>query len=223
MSLEQQLVLHKRLALAGLGAVLTLIAFFAWKSEHDGKLQALTDAKTRQEQVVTLQAQLADLQKQQASFEQRVKQIQDQNERDKAALRLTIEKLKTPEQHAAWDQQQLEQLIAGIKIAVNPQTGEAVATIPKGELPQVTQAIEQCKECKLDLSVANAKLDLAHEQRENLNTQLTLKDQMLLQKDKQINDYRTAANGGTFWRRFKHDILIVAVSGGAGYVAGRKF
>jgi hypothetical protein len=37
----------------------------------------------------------------------------------------------------------------------------------------------------------------------------------------QRDDYKTALKGGTFWRRVRHDALLIGISGGVGYAAGR--
>jgi len=163
----------------------------------------------------------ATLQAQKTVLEQYAKDRADHEKQDAArdaqtaetlrSMQQTIVNLKTPEQHAAWDQAQLEQAIKGIKITVAP-NGEATATIPKDQLPNVTAAIETCKECKVKLDAATANLASRAEEMKIADAQIQA---LKTERDSAVK----AAKGGSWIHRAGRNLKVILCSG-AGAAAG---
>lgn len=126
----------------------------------------------------------------------------------------TVAQLKTPQQQAAWSQQQLESALKGIQITLNPKTGEAVATIPKESLPELPAVIEKCREC--DARLATAQADLASREEQMRLADLQIKA-LGIQRDAAV----TAARG-TKWQRFSNSKWVKLAIFAGGIYAGRK-
>ena len=179
--------------------VLGLVAFFAW---HGAALdKAKMDAM--------LQAQATIIQ--QAS-QDRLQHQQDDARRDKetadtlAAMQQAISRLKTPEQHIAFDQAALETVIKGIQITLNPKTGEAQAVIPAAGIPQMTAEIEKCRECEVKLTTAQVDLASRAEQIKQADIQI--------KAEQNKTEAAVKAVKGTFWTRMATRGKWAAIGGG---------
>ena len=188
----------------GIWIILVAACIGAAAYTHSLIVRAENDATQKTE--AKYQKMLAD---QNAAFEKRIAARDEQTKAQVQAMRDIVAKLKTPQQHAEFDQQALTDAIKGIQFKVQS-TGEMTATIPKESIPQATAAIEECKECetKLAASVQNladreAQMKLAQQQIDSLKTQ---RDSAL-----------TAAKGGGFWKRLKSNVkwLVIGAAGGA--------
>lgn len=186
--------------------IVAAIAVRSWLAEHDARLKAEADAKSRQEVFDQAGAQ--------------IKQIQtaaDERDRQAAAriddLVKTAAAAKTPIQIAGYSQQQLADAIAGIKITVPAPTPAdphpaAVATIPEASLGQLRDAIAKCQVDGVQLSTCSS--DLEGRKREQALAQTQIE-----QLQGQVQDYKKAA-GKTFWMRAWHYTeLGLAVAAGA--------
>lgn len=151
----------------------------------------------------------------------RDKHAADDARRDAATAQMvqswqqTVAQLRTPQQQVQWSQQQLADALRGIQITLNPKTGEAVATLPAATLPDLPKVIEQCRECDLKLTTAQA--DLASRQQ-----QMDLADKQIQALKTERDAAVTAAKGGTKWQRTVRALKWLGIGAGVGYVAAKS-
>jgi hypothetical protein len=84
---------------------------------------------------------------------------------------------------------------------------DGTALIPQVDIKPIATAILDGEQCKLDRAKCQADL-----------TDWQGKEK--LQED-QTAQWKTAAKGGSVWERAKHDALIIGITGGFAYIAGR--
>lgn len=204
---------HKAfLGLAGAGLLTASIAAGSWLGAREDTIRMKA----------TLEAQKQVIEQAQADRTQRAKEDAARDAQTAAtlqAMQAEMGKLKTPAQHAAWDQTQLEQVIRGIHVEIPAATSQnphpdAVVTLPQSSLPDVTQAIEGCKECKV-------KLDTAEKNVASRDEQMKLADTQIGALKKERDAAITAAKGGSFWSRTKRAAKWFAIGAAAGAIAAK--
>jgi hypothetical protein len=201
---------HKALLLLLVaGIVAGFLGFRTWLSEHDLRLHAEEQSKAQQAVQAEVKSQMAELAKQMA-------------DRD-AAYQTQLKSLGTKFQQAGTPDQlalivsQLMGLKQPIQVVTPPANGGTtpqtpVAQIPVTDAPQVKAYFQECEQCKLDRAKLTA--DAADRAAQAALTQKQIDS---LNKDVQI--WKTTANGGTKWQRFKRASKWLAIGAGAGAVA----
>lgn len=213
---------HWILLMAGI-VLLVLFAVAAWAaiSSREDKIRAEERDKANQQLI----QKNADSEKQREA-DQRARDAADaafhQSQDAKIAeLAKTIAQLKTPEQHAAFDQAQLEKVIEGIKFKVDQQSGQVIATVPKENIGQVTAAIQECQECKTNLSTAQHDVISKDQTIAALKDSLVRGDQNLKLMTDSRDEYKKTAGGGSFWHKVKVTLRDAACGGGGAAVGAQ--
>ena len=193
-------------------AMLLLVGWssFEWLQEHDMRLTSATKSAQFEQQVKDNAAA-------QAKRDSADKQQQQDAQKAKAevttapqAVKIITQLVQVPTSSASGTQAQA--------VAVKPQdlTPQVQAQLPESPSYMVTtqaqstataQALIQCgadrkslDTCKADNAGAAVKLTAMTADRDN---------------------WEATAKGGTFWQRFKHDAIVIAVTAGTAYAAGR--
>jgi hypothetical protein len=208
---------HRALVeILGFIAAALIIAYIGhnWMGDHDARLIAEQQTAAQKQiaaQMATANAELA-------------------KERDDTAQALKDATAKLGAQRAAAvTPDQLTQLIAqftGLKptiVAVPSATPGAaptqIATLPASDLSKIADLATACQQCKLDLTAA---------QGENASLKQTVANdaQQLTAAQKEAKDWETAAKGGNFWSKLKHDSKVIAITaltaGAIGYAAAHR-
>jgi len=130
-----------------------------------------------------------------------------------SSLAQTVANLKTPQQQAAWSQDQLKDMIKGIVVDINPKTGQAEITVPKESVGQLPAVIEKCKDDAINLS--GCQHDLASRDgriADLLKTQTTLQTNFDLMKGER-DQWKNVARGGSFWHKVSTTLLDTGCAG----------
>jgi hypothetical protein len=193
-------------------AMLLLVGWsgFEWLQEHDARITSAT-------KIAQFEQQVKDNAAAQAKRDTADKQQQQDAQKAKAevttapqAVKIITQLVQVPTSSASSTQAQA--------VAVTPQdlTPQVQAQLPNSPSYMVTtqaqstataQALIQCgadqkslDTCKSDNAGAAVALTAMTADRDN---------------------WKSTANGGTFWQRFKHDAIVITVTAGAAYAAGR--
>ena len=156
--------------------------------------------------------------------EQKFKDLQDQAARDKVdnaakidALTKTVASLKTPTDKLDWVIAHLPNQPGQPPITINvPKDPNQPATInvPQTRVPEVTDAVEGCDKCKLNLASTTSQLTYSQQQQQLLSNQL-------LNVSKERDDWKSAAKGGSWLKRFGRAAKYLVIGGAIGYIAAK--
>lgn len=193
------------------GAVLFAAAVFLflnWLDARDAKTKAEATVAAQQTVIAQAQAQMKQLQENDAAREQKLAQQLADTQRQFAQA-------QSPQQIAA-----LVAQVMGLKQPVtfvtppatpgnpNPQP---IAQVPTADAPQIKQYVQDCEECKQKLPVAQAEVV-------SLKSQLSLAGQNLSAMQNERDTWKKAAKG-TFWSNTKKAAKWLTIGGGATVVA----
>lgn len=199
---------HKlMLALLGAGLIGGVVGFRSWLSEHDDRLQAEAQAKVKDQVIAQNQQEIKSLADQ-------IQQVRDDGAKQTAQLEKTIASLKTPDQQLAWVISQLKTQAGQPPITINvPKNPEQPATIsvPQERVPEVTEAVKGCLQCKLDLTTKTQELTYTQQQNQKLA------DSLVAETDK-AKTWEKAAKGGSLIHRALRAAKYVIIGMGAGAV-----
>ena len=195
------------------GAILALalvLGGYELLQEHDARLKAESMQSAQQQVIATAQKSIDQARAEQAQTASDLK-----TQLAAIASQRTI--VVTPQQAAAVANT-LPNLPAQVQVQQVPATPTAPATqqivIPQADIPAF-QAY------KLDCDASSAKLTAC-----SLNAASAAVIQQgtasqLAAVTKERDTWEATAKGGTFWQRFKHDAIVITVTAGAAYAAGR--
>ena len=215
-------VLHK--VLFGMIVLMVLaggILGYYWVQSHGDAIRAQAQADARKEANEASQKQIDTLQQQVQALQDSDKIRAEEEAKTLAAMQVAVAKVVTPQQVAQWIPQQLV-TPQPIKIDVTPPsasnpTGQVVATMTSADLQAIRDQIETCKECGVKLAAANETITSKTAQVENTKTELT---HMTAERDvvqKESDDWKRAAKGGSFVKRAagfaEHAMVGAAVTG----------
>ncbi len=184
------------------------LAFRSWLVEHDLRLHA--EEQSKAQQTIVAQNQQAN-----QALQALIQQVRDDNAKSSAALAQAVANLKTPNDQLAWVISQLKMQPGQPPITINvPKNPEQPATInvPQRRIPEVTEAVQGCQQCKLDLNARTQELSFSQQQKQKLDGSLKA---MTAERD----TWKAAAKGGSFWQRTKRSAKWLAIGAGAGAVA----
>lgn len=181
------------------GIVFLALAFLyakEWLSKHDALIQAQTQIQSDQQASQKIDAAL--------------KQRDEQYQKDIQAIQDAMRKLPSASSaQIAENAPKHIDLPAPIIISdantTKPSIGSAI--VPAEDIKPLAQAVLDGEKCKLDLAKCTG--DLGDWQR---------KYELA---DDEGKKWQQAAKGGSVWQRVKHDAVIIGITAGAAYVAGR--
>ncbi len=199
---------HKvMLALILTGLAGGVLAFRTWLSEHDARLQAEERSKAKDQVIAQNQQALQ-------SLGALIEQVRQDNAKQVAALQETVAALKTPDEQLAWIvshiQTQPGQPPITINVPKNPEQ-PAMIEVPQARVPEVTEAVKGCDQCKLDLTAKTQELTYTQQQNQRLADSLK-------QETDKAEMWENTAKGGSFWQRFGRAVKWISI--GAGAAAG---
>jgi hypothetical protein len=197
----------------GIGVVLGLaivLGGYEWLQDHDARLKAESTQTAQQQVIATAQKSIEQAK---ADEEQTVSSLQAQL----AAIASQRTVVVTPPQAAA-----VANTLPNLPAQVQVQQVPATPTAPASQQIVIPQAdIPAFQAYKLDCDASSAKLTAC-----SLNAasaaviQQGTADQ-LAAVTKERDTWEATAKGGTFWQRVRHDAIVIAVTAGTAYVAGR--
>ena len=179
--------------------------------EHDARLKA-ESAQAAQEQIIKTNQATID----QAKVEQAQTASDLKTQLAAIAAQRTI--IVTPPQAAAAITAAVPNLPQPVQVQNVPATPTAPATqqlvIPQADIPAF-QAY------KLNCDESNARLLACGKDAIDAVAIQQGKDSDLAAMTKERDSWKATANGGTFWHRVKHDAIVISVTAGVAYAAGR--
>jgi FtsZ-interacting cell division protein ZipA len=186
----------------------------ALRSERQARAAAEADVKIEQGKMKQADAQIAELQAADKIRDaQTTAQIQAAEAKAAAA--------KTPQQIAAYLSSQLKLAGAPAPISIETPTAtpenpspDAIAKIPAVDLPFLRDQVSKCQADALQASGSQADLTSCREQ-------LKLAGQKLSAAEKERDDWKTAAKGGTWAKRIKSGAIKVGIGIAIGAAADR--
>jgi hypothetical protein len=197
----------------GIGVVLGLaivLGGYEWLQEHDARLKAESVQTAQQQVIATAQKSI-----EQAKADQTQTASDLKSQLAAIASQRTI--VITPTQAAA-----VANTLPNLPAQVQVQQVPAAATAPASQQLVIPQAdIPAFQAYKLDCDESSAKLSACS---------LNAASAAVIQQDaasqlaavtKERDTWEATAKGGTFWQRFKHDAIVIAVTAGTAYAAGR--
>lgn len=186
----------------------------ALRSEHQARAAAESDVKVQQSKIQAANEQIAQLQSEDKIRDaQTAAQIQAAEAKAAAA--------KTPQQIATYLTSQLK--LAGAPAPVTIETPAptkddpspaAVATIPAIDLPFLRDQVSKCQAAALQASGSQADLTSCQQQLKDAGEKLSA-------TEKERDDWKTAAKGGTWAKRIKSGAIKVGIGIAIGVAADR--
>ena len=182
-----------------------------WLSEHDARVHAEAIQAAQKTVIDQATADRASHQKQDdARDAQTASTIQ--------AMQAIVDKLKTPQQQAAWIPQQIPvpqpfTITVPQSTTANPKP-DAIATIPQVDLPAIRDAISGCQQCGLKLSTAQADLASRDQQMKDAVQQIKA---ITAERD----TWKQTAKGGSVLHRVGQAAKYLIIGAAVGYVAAR--
>lgn len=198
--------------LIGIVPILAIGGYYLLQ-EHDARLKAELTQTAQQSIIATNQKTI-----EQAKTDQQ--QIAS-NLQSQLAVIAGQRMIVVSPQQAAVD---VSKLLPSLPVPVTVQTAPATATAPAQTSLVIPQAdIPAFQKYKLNCDESNAKLtacslDKAASKMIQDSTDSNLKA-MTVERD----TWKATAKGGTFWHKVKHDAIVIGVTAGVAYVAGKKF
>jgi hypothetical protein len=197
----------------GIGAALALaivLGGYELLQEHDALLNAKSVQTAQQQDIATAQKSIDQAKADQAKTDS------DQKAQLAAiAAQRTI--VVTPQQAAAVANT-LPNLPAQVQVQQVPATPTAPATqqivIPQADIPAFQAYKLDCDESNANLTACTLNAASAAVIQQGTASQLAA-------MTKERDTWEATAKGGTFWQRFRHDAIVIAVTAGTAYVAGR--
>jgi len=197
----------------GIGVVLALalmLGGYELLQEHDARLKAESVQSAQQAVIATAQKSIDQAKAEQAQTASDLKS-------QLAAISAQRTIVFTPQQAAA-AVDALPNLPAQVQVQQVPATATAPATqqivIPQADIPALQAYKLDCDESSAKLTACSLNAASAAVIQRDTVVQL---DAMQADRD----NWRNVAKGGTFWQRFRHDAIVIAVTAGVGYGAGR--
>jgi len=197
----------------GIGVVLGLaivLGGYEWLQEHDARLKA-ESVQTAQAQVIATAQKSID----QAKADQAQTASDLKSQLTAIASQRTI--VVTPAQAAAVANT-LPNLPAQVQVQQIPATPTAPATqqivIPQADIPAFQAYKLDCDESSAKLNACTLNAASAAVIQQGTADQLAA-------VTKERDTWEATAKGGTFWQRVRHDAIVIAVTAGTAYVAGR--
>jgi hypothetical protein len=184
-------------------SIVIIIAVVAWgeiRRSHDLITAAVAKAEVYESTVKQLEAERAKL--------------ASDNTQQISQLRAELEKIKTPAQAAASvptyfpDVKIVPMQVPSTPTASNPNpTPQMVYTMTPEVMMSLAKSAESCQECQVNLTTAKASIT-------NLQNELTA-------CNNEVQTWKKAAKGGSFFDRLKHDAKVVGLSVITGVILGR--
>jgi hypothetical protein len=197
----------------GIGVVLALaiaLGGYEWLQEHDARLKAEGVQSSQQAVIATAQKSIDQAKAEQAQTASDLK-----TQLAAIASQRTI--VVTPQQAAAVANT-LPNLPAQVQVQQVPATATAPASqqivIPQADIPAFQTYKLNCDESSAKLTACTLNAASAAVIQQGTASQLAA-------VTKERDTWEAMAKGGTFWQRFKHDAIVITVTAGAAYAAGR--
>jgi hypothetical protein len=197
----------------GIGVVLALtivLGGYELLQEHDARLKA-ESVQTAQAQVIATAQKSID----QAKADQAKTDSDQKAQLAAIAAQRTI--VVTPQQAAAVANT-LPNLPAQVQVQQVPATAITPASqqimIPQADIPAFQAYKLDCDENSAKLTACSLNAASAAVIQQGIASQLAA-------VTKERDSWEATAKGGTFWQRFKHDAIVITVTAGAAYAAGR--
>ena len=191
-------------------ALAIVLGAYEWQQEHDARLKAESVQSAQQVVITTAQKSIDQAKADQAQTTSDLK-----TQLAAIASQRTI--VITPTQAAA-----AANTLPDLPAQVQVQQVPATPTTPASQQIVIPQAdIPAFQAYKLDCDESNAKLNAC-----TLNAASAAVIQQgtasqLGAVTKERDTWEATAKGGTFWHRFRHDAVVITVTAGAAYAAGR--
>ena len=197
----------------GIGVALGLaivLGGYELLQEHDARLKAESVQSAQQAVIATAQKSIDQAKTDQAQTASDLK-----TQLAAIASQRTI--VVTPQQAAAVANT-LPNLPAQVQVQQVPATPTAPASqqlvIPQSDIPAFQAYKLDCDENSAKLSACTLNAASAEVIQQGTSEQLAA-------MTKERDTWEATAKGGTFWQRFKHDAIVITVTAGAAYAAGR--
>ncbi len=197
----------------GIGVALALaivLGGYELLQEHDARLKAESVQSAQQAVIATAQKSIEQAKTDQAQTASDLK-----TQLAAIASQRTI--VVTPQQAAAVANK-LPNLPAQVQVQQVPATANAPATqqivVPAADIPALQAYKLDCEENSAKLSACSLNAASAAVIQQGTADQLAA-------VTKERDTWEATAKGGTFWQRFKHDAIVITVTAGAAYAAGR--
>jgi hypothetical protein len=197
----------------GIGVVLGLaivLGGYEWLQEHDARLKAESVQSAQTQVIATAQKSIDQAKADQA---QTASDLKSQLTAISAQRVVVV----TPQQAAAVANT-LPNLPTQVQVQQIPATPTAPATqqivIPQADIPAFQAYKLDCDENSAKLTACSLNAASAAVIQQGTVDQLAA-------VTKQRDNWEATAKGGTFWQRFKHDAIVITVTAGAAYAAGR--
>ena len=179
--------------------------------EHDARLKA-EGVQTAQEQIIKVNQSTID----QAKADKAKTDNDLKSQLAAIAGQRTI--IVTPQQAAAAMPSIIPNLPQPVEVQQVPATATAPArqdlVIPQADIPAFQAYKLNCDESNARLTACALNAASASVIQKSTDSDLTA---MTVERD----SWKATANGGTFWHRFKHDAVVIGVTAGVAYGAGR--
>jgi len=195
----------------GIGVALAIVlGGYEWLQEHDARLKAESVQSAQQAVIATAQKSIDQAKTDQA-------QTANDLKTQLAAIASQRTIVVTPQQAAAVANK-LPNLPAQVQVQQVPATANAPATqqivVPAADISALQAYKLDCDENSAKLSACILNAASAEVIQQGTDSQLAA-----MTKDR--DTWEATAKGGTFWQRFKHDAIVITVTAGAAYAAGR--
>jgi hypothetical protein len=191
-------------------ALAIVLGGFEWLQEHDARLKAEGVQSAQQQVIDTAQKSIDQAKADQAQTASDLK-----SQLTAIASQRTI--VITP-QEAAAEANTLPNLPAQVQVQQVPATPTAPASqqvvIPQDDIPAFQAYKLNCDESSAKLTACTLTAASAAVIQQGTASQLAA---VIKERD----TWEATAKGGTFWQRFRHDAIVITVTAGAAYAAGR--
>ena len=197
----------------GIGVVLALamvLGGYELLQEHDARLKAESVQSAQAQVIATAQKSIDQAKADQAQTASDLKA-------QLAAISAQRTIVVTPQQAAAVANS-LPNLPEQVQVQQVPATATAPASqqvvIPQADIPAFQAYKLNCDESGAKLTACTLNAASAAVIQQSTASQLAA-------VTKERDTWEATAKGGTFWQRFKHDAIVITVTAGAAYAAGR--
>ena len=204
------------LSVTAVGLFLLILGGYEILQEHDAQLKA-ESTQAAQAQVIKVSQDAID--------KARADQLQTANDLKTQIAAITAQRatVVTPQRAVAvantlpnLPQQVVVQQIPA-KPATSTEPAQAAAqqiVIPQADIPAFQKYKLDCDESNASLTACTLNLSAAGIVQQGTASQLKA---MTVERD----TWKATAKGGTFWRRLKHDVVVIGVTAVVAYGAGR--
>lgn len=193
-------------------AVAALVAgyfvFDSWRSAHDAAIQARAEVKTQEAQNQQLAVQIKQLSDQQAALTQQLTQQLQVLASIKQQVQTPAQIVSTLPQYVQQPLPQPITITTPAPTAANPNP-QPVAAVPSADLKAIFDQLVDCKGYQDQATTCGKQLSLAQQQQDDLKQELTA-------TQKERDEWKTAARGGSFWTRLKKNAKWFAIGAGTG-------